>query len=84
MGYVHNVTVDVSRPGKLADTGYIDSFDTNFRVECLNQHWFLTFDDACQKMEGWRRDDKEVRPHSDGGNKPPMSLTNGAGASCLP
>ena len=30
------------------------------KAECLNAHWFLTLDDARQKMEHWRRDLYEV------------------------
>ena len=52
-----------------------------FRAECLNTHWFLTLDDARHKMEHWRRDYNEVRPHSALGNKPPISLMNGSSAS---
>ncbi|WP_184224692.1 integrase core domain-containing protein, partial [Paenochrobactrum gallinarii] len=37
-----------------------------------------------QKMEDWRVDYNEVRPHSAIGNKPPISLMNGSGASGSP
>jgi putative transposase len=47
-------------------------------------HWFLTLDDARQKMEHWRRDYNEVRPHSAIGNKVPKSLLNGSGAAGPP
>ncbi|MGM4932776.1 integrase core domain-containing protein [Tardiphaga sp. 619_E2_N8_5] len=42
---------------------------------------FLSLDDARQKMEDWRRDYNEVRPHSAIGNKAPISLLNGSSAS---
>ncbi|MFT8643953.1 MAG: integrase core domain-containing protein, partial [Gluconacetobacter sp.] len=32
------------------------------------------------KMEAWRQDYNEVRPHSAIGNKPPISLLNGSPA----
>jgi putative transposase len=35
-----------------------------FREECLNEHWFLTLDDARETIEGWRTDYNQVRPHS--------------------
>ena len=72
------------RPGKPTDNAYIESFNGKFRAECLNQHWFLTLDDARQKMEEWRIDYNEVRPHSAIGNKPPISLMIGSGASGPP
>ena len=82
--YANNATLDFSRPGKPTDNAYIESFNGKFCAECLNQHWFLTLDDARQKMEDWRRGYNEVRPHSSIGNMPPISLMNGSGASGPP
>ncbi|MBB6262300.1 putative transposase, partial [Paenochrobactrum gallinarii] len=82
--YMNAVILDFSRPGKPTDNAYIESFNGKFRAECLNQHWFMTLDDARQKMEDWRVDYNEVRPHSAIGNKPPISLMNGSGASGSP
>jgi putative transposase len=50
-------------------------------AECLNAHWFLTLDDARAKMEEWRKDYNNVRPHSAIGNKPPISLMKGSSAA---
>lgn len=82
--YQRDVVLDFSRPGKPTDNAYIESFNGKFRAECLNQHWFLSLDDARQKMEKWRRDYNEVRAHSATGNKPPISLMNAYGASGPP
>ena len=78
--YANNVTLDFSRPGKPTDSSFIESFNGKFRSECLNTHWFMNLDDTCQKMEDWRRDYNEIRPHSATGNKPPISLMNGSSA----
>ncbi|WP_456771799.1 IS3 family transposase [Bradyrhizobium sp. USDA 4369] len=78
--YQKNVILDFSRPGKPTDNSFIESFNGKFRNECLNTHWFLSLDDARQKMEDWRRDYNEVRPHSAIGNKAPISLLNGSSA----
>ena len=78
--YANNVTLDFSRPGKPTDNSFIESFNGKFRSECLNTHWFMNLDDARQKMEDWRRDYNEIRPHSAIGNKPPISLMNGSSA----
>lgn len=78
--YQKDVVLDFSRPGKPTDNSFIESFNGKFRAECLNAHWFLTLDDARRKMEHWRRDYNEFRPHSAIGNKPPISLMNGSGA----
>ena len=82
--YQRDVVLDFSRPGKPTDNSFIESFNGKFRAECLNAHWFLTLDDARRKMEHWRRDYNEDRPHSAIGNKPPISLMNGSGASHPP
>ena len=82
--YQHDVVLDFSRPGKPTDNAFIESFNGKFRAECLNAHWFLTLDDARKKMEDWRKDYNEVRPHSAIGNKPPITLINHDGASGPP
>jgi putative transposase len=60
--YWNHVTLDFSRPGKPTDNAYIESFNGRFRQECLNEHWFLSLDDARDKVEAWRRDYNEERP----------------------
>ena len=59
--YANNVILDFSRPGKPTDNAYIEAFNGRFRAECLNAHWFLTLDDARQKIEDWRNYYNEVR-----------------------
>jgi putative transposase len=54
------------------------------KTECLNAHWFLTLADARKKLEDWRKDYNEVRPHGAIGNKPPVSLITPAGAPSPP
>jgi transposase InsO family protein len=44
------------------------------RLECLGRHWFLDLDDAPEKVEEWRTEYHELRPHSAIGDKTPMSL----------
>lgn len=72
--YQNDVILDFSRPGKPTDNAFIESFNGKFRAECLNAHWFLSLDDARSKLESWRRDYNEVRPHSAIGYKTPISL----------
>ena len=61
--YENNVTLNYSRPGKRTDNPFIESFNGSFRNECLNLNWFLSLDDAQQKVEAWRVDCNEYRPH---------------------
>lgn len=41
------------------DNPFIESFCGSFRDECLNLHWFLSVDDAREKIQGWREDCNE-------------------------
>jgi len=82
--YVNKVTLDFSRPGKPTDNAFIEAFNSKVRQECLNAHWFLTLADAAEKMEDWRRDYNEVRPHSAIGYNVPIELHNPGGTTSLP
>ena len=82
--YTRGVTLDFSRPGKPTDNAFIEAFNGRLRAECLNTHWFLTLADARKKLEDWRKDYNEVRPHGAIGNKPPVSPMTSVGASSPP
>ena len=75
--------LDFSRPGKPTDNAFIESFNGRFREECLNQHWFLSLEDAQEKISHWRTDYNEHRPHSSLGNVPPAEFAARASASEL-
>ena len=62
--YEYQVTLDFSRPGKPVDNAFIESFNGSFWDECLNTNWFLSLEDAREKIETWRQDYNEWRPHS--------------------
>lgn len=62
--YENKVTMHYSRPGKPTDNPFVESFNGSFRDECLNAHWFLSLKDAKDKIEIWRKDYNEYRPHS--------------------
>ncbi len=62
--YENNVTLDFSRPGKPTDNPFIESFNGSFRDECLNTHWFLSLSDTRKKIETWRKEYNDFRPHS--------------------
>ena len=72
--YEKGVTLDFSRPGKPTDNAYIESFNGRFREECLNTHWFLSLADARDKIELWRRDYNESRPHMSLGYLTPVEF----------
>lgn len=62
--YQRGVTLNFSRPGKPTDNAFIEAFNGRFRAECLNSHWFMNLEDTAKKLEAWRRDFNEKRPHS--------------------
>ncbi len=82
--YTHGVTLDFSRPGKPTDNAFIEAFNSKLRAECLNAHWFMSLEDARQKLEDWRRYYNEDRPHSGIGQIPPILLHNPGGVSGPP
>ena len=69
--YFNQVTLDFSRPEKPTDNAFIESFNGKFREECLNQHWFMSLEDAQQRFDAWQEDYNEVRPHRSLGNRTP-------------
>ena len=58
------VELQFIRPGKPIDNAFIEAFNSRFRDECLNQHWFLTLADARVTIERWRTLYNTARPHS--------------------
>jgi putative transposase len=69
--YEQGVTLDFSRPGKPTDNAFIESFNGSLRDECLNTNWFMSLSDARQKLENWRQDYNNFRPHSALGDTAP-------------
>jgi len=69
--YENGIVLDYSRPGKPTDNALVESFIGSFRDECLNTTWFLSLEDAQHKMEAWRQEYNEFRPHSSLGNMTP-------------
>jgi len=72
--YQNNIKLEFSRPGKPVDNAYIESFNGSLRDECLNTNWFLSIEDAQDKLETWRRDYNEFRLHSSLGNMTPADF----------
>jgi putative transposase len=51
-------------PGKPQQNAFSESFNGRLRDELLNETLFRSLADARAKLEAWRRDYNEVRPHS--------------------
>ena len=74
--YENNVSLDFSRPGKPTDNPFTESFNGSFRDECLNTNWFLSLEDAREKIEQWRVEYDHFRPHSSLEGKKPVEVFN--------
>ena len=72
--YENGVRLDFIRPGKPVENAFIESFNASLRKECLNTHWFQTLEEARMKIEQWRREYNDDRPHNSLGNLTPGSL----------
>ena len=51
-------------PGKPTQNSFIESFNGRLRDECLNVEVFLDLADARRKLDKWRNDYNQQRPHS--------------------
>ncbi len=60
----HKIRLIYIQPGKPAQNSFIESFNGRFRDECLNANWFENLADARRKIEAWRVDYNQHRPHS--------------------
>jgi putative transposase len=58
--YFNKVKLDYSRPDTPTDNPHIESFNGSFRDECLNMNWFMSLEDAKDKIERWRKDYNEL------------------------
>jgi putative transposase len=70
----HGVKLDFIRPGKPVENAVIESFNGRFRDECLNTQVFVSLHDARQKIETWRIDYNEHRPHGSLGDLTPKEF----------
>jgi putative transposase len=72
--YHHGVQLQFIRPGKPVENAYIESFNGRLRDELLNGELFMGLLDARQKLEAWRRDYNQNRPHSSIGDLTPAEF----------
>ena len=78
--FEHRVELHFIAPGKPTQNAQIESFNGKFRDECLNENWFLTMQEAREKIEAWRTDYNQVRPHSGLGYQTPEEFAAQAAA----
>jgi len=68
------VRLEFIQPGKPAQNAYAESFNGRLRDECRNANWFTSLSDARRKIESWRQDYNELRPHSSLNYLPPAEF----------
>lgn len=85
------ITLRHIQPGKPMQNGHVESFNGRFRDECLNHHWFSTLSEAKEKIERWRMEYNQERPHSSLAYRTPeefaticSGLTNRMGLTPIP
>jgi putative transposase len=60
----NKITLRHIQPGRPMQNGHVESFNGRLRDECLNANWFINLNDARRKVEQWRGEYNEERPHS--------------------
>lgn len=73
----NRVQLQFIEPGKPIQNAFIESFNSRLREECLNEHVFVSLDDARRKIEHWRGQYNHDRPHSSLGYLSPQEFASG-------
>lgn len=66
-----------SRPGKPTDNPFVEAFNSRFRDECLDRHWFASLEEAQTIIEAWRVEYNTERPHGALGQRTPEEAARG-------
>jgi putative transposase len=72
--FLRGIKLDFTRPGKPTDNAFIESFNGRLRDECLNANEFTTLDEARSRIELWRQDYNDERPHGSLGRLTPSEF----------
>ncbi len=82
--YEHCVELQFIQPGKPVQNAFVERLPSavsashrpngTFRNECLNEHWFISLQEAKELIEAWRVDYNTERPHSSLGVKDPRGV----------
>ena len=70
----NGVRLHFIEPGKPQQNGFIESFNSRFRAECLEQNLFETIAEAGLLIRKWKSDYENIRPHSSLGGLPPAEF----------
>src|SRR3982751_809392 len=78
------VKLDFIRPGKPVENAFAESFNRRLRDECLKAEAFLDIVDAQRKLEHWRANYNQTRPHSALADRTPEELLEPSGLDPSP
>lgn len=70
----HALRLSFIQPGKPQQNAFIESFNGKLREECLNEELFYDLADAQAKIEAWRVDYNQHRPHRSLGQRTPAEF----------
>ena len=62
------------RPGRPVENGFIESFNGRLGDECLNVEWFVSLNDARQKLAKFQDHYNHERPHSSLADRTPAAF----------
>ena len=62
------------RPGKPTENALIESFNGRLRQECLNENWFLSLEDARERVAAGHNHYNHDRPHRSHGGMTPVEF----------
>jgi putative transposase len=63
-GMERKIEVVHIEPGRPVQNAFVESFHGKLRDECLNASWFANLFEARRKIEAWKEEYNEERPHS--------------------
>lgn len=66
--------IESGQTPKPTDNAYCEAFKPRLRAECLNASWFLSLADARERIEEWRCQYNDDRPHTALGNLTPRQF----------
>jgi len=70
-------------PGKPWQNGFVESFNSRFRAECLNREMFWSRGEAQTVCSWWKQVYNYFRPHSSLGYRTPKEMASGAAFATL-
>jgi putative transposase len=73
--YARDIKLHFIQPGKPMQNGFVEGFNSTFRDQCLNEHWFVSMSNARELIEEWRTIYNTIKPHSALGMKTPQEFS---------